>query len=71
MEVSIELPFGTTSKDLNVEMKLQHLKITLKKDGSSIVDGDLYEKISVPNSFWRVESSGKQTFIVLNLEKAE
>ncbi len=67
MEVSIEVPFGTTSKDLNVEMKLQHLKITLKKDGTSIVDGDLYEKISVANSFWRIENSGKQAFVVLNL----
>lgn len=68
--MSIEVPFGTTSKELLVEMKLQHLKIALKKDGTTIIDGDLYEKISVPNSFWRVENSGKQTFIVLNLEKA-
>lgn len=67
VEVSIEVPFGTTSKDLNVELKLQHIKITLKKDGSTIVDGDLFEKIAVGNSFWRVENSGKQTFVVLNL----
>jgi hypothetical protein len=67
VEVSIEVPFGTTSKDLNVELKLQHVKITLKKDGIVIVDGDLYEKIVVANSFWRVENSGKQTFVVLNL----
>ena len=70
VEVSIEVPFGTTSKEINVDMKLQHLKITLKKTGTVIVDGPLYEKISVANSFWRVENSGKQTFVVLNLEKA-
>jgi hypothetical protein len=51
-------------------LKVQHIKISFRKDGSVVVDGDLYEKISVGNSFWRIENSGKETFIVLNLEKA-
>lgn len=59
------------AKDLLVDLKIQHIKIAFKKDNTVLLEGDLYEKIAVSNSFWKVEKSGKQTFIVLNLEKAE
>lgn len=43
----MEIPTGTVASELKVELKIQHIKISLKKDGTVLLDGDLFENILV------------------------
>ena len=66
--VQIDLPEGTSSKNLVVEMKTKHLKILNKATNEEYVNGELFERISTEESYWNIEDK-KQ--LILNLTKAQ
>lgn len=47
-------------------MKQQHLSVALKGSSEKLVEGDLFEKIKVEDSFWSIEDN---KYLVLTLEK--
>jgi hypothetical protein len=65
LTVQLKIPEGTTPKMLDVVMKPRHISIKIK-GGETLLEGDLFEKIKVEDSFWSVE---ERKFLVLNLEK--
>jgi len=58
VDLQIELPKGTKSKQLFVEIKAKHLKVALKgKESEPLIDGELCEKVKVDDSFWNIEDN--------------
>ena len=55
MEVQIELPKGTSSKHLLVDIKQKHLKVLIKGKDEPLLNGELCEKVKVEDSLWTVE----------------
>ncbi|EWS74424.1 nuclear movement protein (macronuclear) [Tetrahymena thermophila SB210] len=53
--VELRLPRKVKSKELNVEFKVNHLKVTLKPENTVLIDGELYEKIKVEDSLWNID----------------
>lgn len=65
--VQLDLPVGTRSRDLQVEIKSKHIKVALKKDlEHPLLIGELPERIKAESSLWQLEGNN----IVLTLEKA-
>lgn len=68
VDVQIALPRGTTSKQLDVEIKAKRLRVALKaKKDEPLVEGELCEKVKVDDTFWSVEDN---QFLNINFEKA-
>jgi len=63
--VQISLPTGTRAKNLAVEMTSTKLKVVLKTDGKTLIEGDWYERIKADDSTWSVDEDS----LVLNIEK--
>lgn len=61
------LPKGTTSRQIIVDIKTKHLKVTIKGQTTPVIDGELCEKVKVEDSFWSIEDA---QFLNLNFEKA-
>lgn len=55
MDVQVRVPKGTTSRQVLVEIKPKHLKITLKGSDKPLLDGELCEKVKVDDCFWSIE----------------
>jgi CS domain len=75
LAVTVPVPGNTRGRDLSVVIGRTHLKVTLKKNGSSsnsngmkevLVDGDLTKPIICDDSFWTVEDGNR---LVINLQK--
>lgn len=66
LNVVIEVPRGTKSRDLIVDIKNKKLKVAFK-NGETIVDGDLYNRIVVDDCCWTLED-GTELNIVLQKE---
>ncbi len=67
VDVQIELPKGTTSKGLLVEIKPKHFKVLIKGQTEPLIQGELCEKVKVEDSLWSVED---QQYLNVNFEKA-
>ena len=69
VDVQIEIPKGTKSKMLKVEIKPKSIFIALKgKESEPILKGELCEKVKVDESFWTVEDT---QYINITFEKAQ
>mmetsp|Transcript_32205 Transcript_32205/g.39928 ORF Transcript_32205/g.39928 Transcript_32205/m.39928 type:complete len:141 (-) Transcript_32205:234-656(-) len=68
VDVQIKLPKGTSSRQLIVVIKSRHLKVMIKGQEEPLLDGELFERVKVDDSFWNIED---QEFLNINLEKAE
>jgi hypothetical protein len=55
VDVQIELPKGTTAKNLLVDIKPKHFKVLIKGQSEPIIQGELCEKVKVEDSLWSVE----------------
>lgn len=66
--VQVDLPDKSTSKSVIVDMKTKFLKIVLKSSGEEIINGELFGKIAVDDSFWNIEDGNK---LILTLCKAQ
>jgi len=64
--VQVKIPAGTRAKNLNVDMTSTKLKVVLKGENRTIIEGDWYERIKVDDSTWSVDDDS----LVFNLEKA-
>ncbi len=53
----MQLPQGTTSRQLLVVIKPKHLKIAIKGQETPLLEGELCEKVRVEDSFWSVEDA--------------
>lgn len=69
VNVSVPLPKYTRARDLNVVIKKNHLKVSLKSSSSTgdIIDAPLTNTIIVDDSFWTVEDDGER--LSINLQK--
>ncbi|KAG0357757.1 nuclear movement protein nudC [Gamsiella multidivaricata] len=65
VSVSVEVPKGTRSKDLVVDIKKKSLKVGLKGQ-TPIIDGVLFKDIKVDDSTWTLDS---QKEVNIHLEK--
>ncbi|KAF9114940.1 hypothetical protein BGX27_009370 [Mortierella sp. AM989] len=65
VDVSIQVPKGTKSKDLYVDIKKKSLKVGLKGQ-EAIIDGTLLKEIKVDDSTWTLDN---QQEINIHLEK--
>mmetsp|Transcript_7308 Transcript_7308/g.11466 ORF Transcript_7308/g.11466 Transcript_7308/m.11466 type:complete len:168 (-) Transcript_7308:130-633(-) len=65
--VQIPIPFGTTSKMLQVKIEPKRLFVKLKADDQPLIDGELQEKIKVDDSYWSIED---KKYINITFEKA-
>mmetsp|Transcript_7307 Transcript_7307/g.11461 ORF Transcript_7307/g.11461 Transcript_7307/m.11461 type:complete len:168 (-) Transcript_7307:130-633(-) len=65
--VQIPIPFGTTSKMLQVKIEPKRLFVKLKADDKPLIDGELQEKIKVDDSYWSIED---KKYINITFEKA-
>lgn len=50
------------------DIKTKHLKVMIKGNDTPLVDGELYERVKVDDSFWSVEDA---EYLNINLEKME
>ena len=66
LTVQIKVPEGTKARELIVVMKPQYLSVAIKGQEEKLVEGDLFEKIKVEDSFWNLEDN---KYLVLTLEK--
>ena len=66
VNVVIELPKGTVTKQLLVEMKNKRLKVLLKGSNIVLVDGELYNRVVVDDSCWTLEDGYE---LNINLQK--
>jgi hypothetical protein len=63
--VQVKIPSGTRAKGLNVDMTSTKLKVVLKSENRTLIEGEWYERIKVDDSTWSVDDDS----LVLNLEK--
>ena len=68
--VFVWLPDGVSSKQLDVQMKAQHLKIGLKGQ-APLIDGPLHKKIKTGESLWTLEADGAKRTLQLTLCKVD
>jgi hypothetical protein len=55
IDVQIELPKGTTAKQLIVDYKPKYLKIQIKGSQKPLLEGELCEKIKAEETLWTIE----------------
>ena len=66
----IPIPENTRSRDINVEIRKNHLKVGLKQD-SSFLDDDLMHSILVDDSLWTIEDGNKLCITLQKLNQME
>ena len=66
--VQVDLPEGSNSKSVSVNMQTKNLKIVLKSTGEEIINGELFGKIIADESYWSIEDGNK---LILTLNKAQ
>ena len=57
-QVTFAVPEGTKSRQVDVDLRAGKLKVGLR-GGETFVDGPLYRKIKVDDSFWTLEDSNR------------
>eukprot|EP00117_Sycon_ciliatum_P015778 scpid66447/ scgid0552/ NudC domain-containing protein 3 len=69
VDIKVPLPKGTKASQLCVDIKTNHLSVTVQKDGSDVVllDGDLFDRVRVPECMW--SKDGDQLQICLEKYK--
>ena len=65
-ELRVGVPFGTTSKQVEVVIKRQHLKVGLKGQ-PPLLDGTLFGEVKPEDCFWTMEDKCR---VVVTLTKA-
>ena len=55
LTVNIHLPPGTKTKMLDVQIKNSSIKVSIKGQGSPIVQGELHKRVMVDDSLWTLE----------------
>uniref|UniRef100_A0A7S0L513 Nuclear migration protein nudC n=1 Tax=Coccolithus braarudii TaxID=221442 RepID=A0A7S0L513_9EUKA len=70
LQVVIEIPKGTRTKFLDVQIQKQQLKVQVK-GSDAVVDGELHKAIKMEDSTWSVEDnpSGDNRLLTLSLSK--
>ena len=68
VDVQIKLPPNTAARSIICDIKTRHLKVLIKGQEEPIMDGELYERVKVDDSFWNIED---KEFLNINLEKME
>ena len=68
--VNIEIPAGTTSKQLVVDMTQKKLKVGLKGQ-PLLIEGEFCKPIKVDDSLWCIENAGGKKILQLSLTKKE
>ncbi|KAI8146291.1 nuclear movement protein nudC [Fennellomyces sp. T-0311] len=66
VDVTIPVPKGTRGRDLVVELKKKHIKVSLKGQ-PAIIEGELCKEIKVDDSTWTIED---QQEVLVHLEKS-
>ena len=55
--VYVKIPQGLTSKQLSIEMKINHLKVAIKGSTSGpLIDQNFFKPIKLDDSLWTLES---------------
>ncbi|KAI9917423.1 hypothetical protein PsorP6_012988 [Peronosclerospora sorghi] len=57
-QVNFAVPQGTKSRDVDVEIRAEKLKVGLR-GGETFVDGRLHKKVKVDDSFWTLEDGNR------------
>lgn len=57
--VVVEVPQGTKARDVKVDLQKKTLKIGLKSESDLRVDGEMFNKIKVDDSFWTIEDGNR------------
>jgi hypothetical protein len=65
--MQIPIPDGTTSKQMEIEIKAKHLFVKIKGQDQPLLDGELQEKVKIDDSFWSIED---KKYINITFEKA-
>lgn len=68
--VYVPLPDNVASRQLDVQMKAQQLKIGLKGQ-TPIIDGALHKKIKTADSLWTLETDGPKRILQMTLVKVD
>ena len=55
LTVNIHLPPGTKTKMLDVQIKNSSIKVSIKGQGSPLVQGELHKRVMVDDSLWTLE----------------
>jgi hypothetical protein len=61
LSVTIPMPADTKAKMLDISITNNHLRVGIK-GAKPIVDGDLYNRVIVDDSFWTFEDGGFYAF---------
>ena len=65
--MQIPIPEGTTSKQMQIDIKAKHLFVKIKGQDQPIIDGELQEKVKIDDSFWSIED---KKYVNITFEKA-
>lgn len=52
--MAFDIPVNIKSKDLVVDIKSKTIKVAIRGQQSSLLEGELHEPIDVPNSTWTI-----------------
>ncbi|TMW56861.1 hypothetical protein Poli38472_006871 [Pythium oligandrum] len=72
VSIHVDLPTGTRSRDIDCQIRAQHVRVALKRpsernDDGVLLEGDLPDKIRADESIWSIESS--TSTLQISLEK--
>lgn len=66
VDITLELPAGTKSKDLSVQIRKTNLRVALKSNPNApIIDGELFNEVKLDDSTWLIDSGE----LCIHLEK--
>eukprot|EP01039_Chlorochromonas_danica_P005072 gene5072-5571_t len=65
LTVSVPVPSGTKTRQLNVEITNKRIKVALKGSSTPLVEGELNKRVIVDDSLWTLEDGE----VVLSLQK--
>uniref|UniRef100_A0A7S1U7F9 Nuclear migration protein nudC n=1 Tax=Phaeomonas parva TaxID=124430 RepID=A0A7S1U7F9_9STRA len=68
LQVLVEVPPGTRSRDLSITIAARKLKVGLKGQ-PPLIDGELHKKIIVDESFWTLEDDGGKKTVNIAMQK--
>ena len=69
LEMSVSLPAGATSKDVQVKLHPQSIVVICKKE--TVLTIKLFERVDVDGCTWTLEKSGDARNLVVTMEKVE
>lgn len=66
-DITVEIPLSRKfkAKELDVEIKSNHLKVGIKGEKEKIIDGEFFEKVNSEDSIWNLDGQS----LILTLEK--